>query len=338
MRKLFTLSIFLLLTIMCIAQQDAMFTKYMFNSLSFNPAYAGSQGYTSIRAIYRNQWFSSIEGAPITQNITAHAPMNEKIGLGLSILNDQIGPTNTTSANVSYAYHIPFKDGKISLGLQGGIMYWRADYNKLNIKDPNDIVFEADMKPTAWLPNFGAGVYYYSEHFYAGVSVPHLINYDLRENEDTAITKWARFYRHYYFTVGGAIPINNSMILKPSLLLKNVGLFGEFNPDPNNPNFTAAPTEFDIDVSVLFYNTLWVGASFRSAIEAFVKDADGVSKSSVDSADVWAAYYLKNGIRIGVAYDYPLTKINQFSPGSFEVMLGYDFDTKLDRIVTPRYF
>jgi len=93
-----------------------------------------------------------------------------------------------------------------------------------------------------------------------------------------------------------------------------------------------APTEFDIDLSLLFYEQFQVGLSFRSAIEAFD------DTSSYDSADIWMSYFLPNGLRIGAAFDYPLNDVRTVSPGSFEIMIGYEFDYKEKNIVTPRYF
>ncbi len=308
-----------------------MFTKYMFNQLAYNPGYAGSYPFMSANAIYRQQWWG-IEGAPISQSFTIHTPIGEKIGLGLSLVNDKIGPTGSTTANLVYAYHIPFKKGKLSVAIQGGIMNWRADFTELDIREPDDVAYD-NMTPNRWLPNVGAGLYYYSEHFYVGVSVPHLINHDLRDEVDgSTVNRIANLYRHYYFMAGGMVPINTNIKFKPSILIKNVGLFGEFNSDPDALNFVGAPTEFDIDASFLFYDQFWIGASFRSAFEAFN------GKSSVDSADIWAAYYLKNGLRVGVAYDYTLTKLQEAADGSFEIMLGYDFSLRGKKIVTPRYF
>jgi type IX secretion system PorP/SprF family membrane protein len=313
------------------AQQDAMFTKYMFNQLSYNPAYAGSYEFMSINAVYRNQWWG-FEGGPQSQTLTVHTPIaNNRIGLGLSLINDKIGPdVGTTTANLAYAYHIPIGKGggKLSIALQGGITNYRANFNLLGIRELNDEAF-TDMTPNKWLPNFGAGVYYYSKHFYVGASVPHVLNNDLRS--DAGTVKWAMQYRHYYFMAGGMVSISPAIKFKPSLLIKNVGLFGEFK-NSDVLNFVSAPTEFDLDLSLLFYDMFWVGASTRGAFETFNK------KSSMDSADIWAAYYLKNGIRIGLSYDYNLTKIQKFAQGTFDVMLGYDFSYKEKNIVTPRYF
>lgn len=312
------------------SQQDPMFTKYMFNSLWYNPAYAGSQDHMSISLIHRSQWIG-LQGAPTTQTFTIHTPLrNDKVGIGFNLVNDKIGPTNTLLANLAYAYHIPVGFGRLSFALQAGVNNFRADWSKLTIQDP-DPNFE--VTPNKWLPNFGAGVYYYTNRFYAGLGVPHLIEYDLSPKEvDNDL--YAKQYRHYYFSMGGAINVNGpDVVFKPSLLIKNVGLLSKFSKEVAFQSVTA-PTEFDIDLSFLFYQSLWVGTAFRSSVEAFDND-----RSTYDSWDVWASYLMSNGLRIGVAYDYSLPKqLRAINDGSFEVMLGYEFDYKTNKIVTPRYF
>jgi type IX secretion system PorP/SprF family membrane protein len=318
-----------------LAQQDAMLTKYMFNSLAFNPAYAGSREHLSTNMLYRSQWVGSqIEGAPETQVVSAHTPLtNERVGVGLSLARDVIGPTNTISAAVSYAYRIPItKTSKLSVGLQGGVMSWRANWAAVTRQQVDDPAF-ADS-PSLLLPNFGFGLYYYTKNFYAGASVPQLIQHDLRKNND-ALAITARQYRHFYAMVGAALPVKgDDIIFKPSVLVRNVGWLNKIAKDSGLQN-VGAPTEFNLDLSLLFYQAFWIGGSFRSAIEAFGAN----SVSSYDSGDVWASYVLKNGLRIGAAYDYPLvSKIGNLTPGSFELMLGYEFDYKEKRTSTPRYF
>ena len=333
------------------AQQDPMFTKYMFNSLVFNPAYAGSREYLSINALHRAQWVGWNEngngldgtngGAPVTQTFTLHGPASKRVGLGMSLSNDAIGVHQSTAANLAYAYRIDFGTGTLSLGLQGGVRYWRAEWDRLQFRDPRalDAVFGMN-DPQLWIPNFGGGVYYYSDHFYLGGSVPNLLQFDLRSDVLPAqFRDIARLYRHYYFTVGGAIPLDKyeDFVLKPSLLIRSVGLFEDFNNDNPARQRVGAPNAFDIDVSVLMYKTLWVGAAFRSAFDAFGNETDA-GRSSHDSADVWVSFVLPKGLRIGGAYDFPLNDLSDFTMGSFELMVGYDFDFELKRIQTPRYF
>ncbi len=329
MKRTHIFIVLLLMGYSLFAQQEPMFTKYMFNSLIFNPGYAGAKDHLSLGLLHRSQWWE-IEGAPITQTFTAHTPLrNERVGVGLSIVNDKIGPTNSTGANLVYAYRIPMGKAKLSIGLQGGVESYRADWSKLNLEQTADPAFQENVSRV--LPNFGAGVFFYNKYFYIGGSVPHLVEYDLRSNTETEI--YARQVRHFYFMTGGAIKLNgDALIFKPSFLVKNVGLD---KPQSKLEAFKdiGAPTEFDADLSLLFQETLWVGVSFRSAFEKFVDES-----SSYDSADIWFSYLLKNGFRFGAAYDYPLTKLSNVTSGAFEIFVGYEFNFKEKKIVTPRYF
>ena len=315
------------------SQQDPMFTKYMFNSLIFNPAYAGSKEHMAITLLHRDQWWN-IEGGPRTQSFTIHSPLNEeRVALGLGLYNDVIGPTRTVSIMTSYAYRLELGEGgKLSFGLQAGMMNWQADYTQLILDNPTDFAF-MEATPNFWKPNFGVGIFYYTDFFYVGLSVPHILDIELYEDAPPDFI--ARQFRHYFLTAGLAIPLqgSRSTVFKPSILIKNVGLFGEFrNPTHTYANI-GAPTEMDIDISFLFHDALWVGASFRTALEAFVNQT-----SSFDSVDFWAAYYLRKGFRIGVSYDFTLTQLRPYAQGTFELMLGYEFNYKGEVIQHVRYF
>ncbi|MBI5917203.1 MAG: type IX secretion system membrane protein PorP/SprF [Bacteroidetes bacterium] len=334
MKKTLTfVSLLLLLGQSAFAQQEPMFTKYMFNSLVFNPGYAGSKEYLSLGLLHRTQWYE-IDGAPITQSLTAHTPLrNERVGVGFSVVNDIIGPTRTTGANLAYAYRIPFGKFKLSIGLQAGVENYKADWTSLNIEDP-DPVFQENVNKI--LPNFGMGLYFYNKNFYFGVSSPHLVEYDLRNNADVGTGIYARQVRHFYLMTGVAIPLNgDALVFKPSFLWKNVG-FDKHLAKLEEFKDIGAPNEFDIDLSLLFQQTLWVGASFRSAFS--VEPLEKPARSSYDSADIWVSFLLKNGMRLGAAYDYPLTELSNVTSGAFEIMLGYEFDFKEKKVVTPRYF
>ncbi len=314
-------------------QQDPMFTKYMFNSLVFNPAYAGSKDHMYMGMLHRTQWYE-INGAPSTQTFTLHTPLkNDRVAVGATVVNDKIGPTNNLGANMIYAYRIPLtkdenKTFAISIGIQAGIENYRADWSQVTLEDPNDPPFMGEEN--RMLPNFGAGIYIYTKSFYIGASSPHLVEYDLRDNIVNPF--YARQARHYYFMAGGVIPLGGpNVVLKPSALYKNVGLLSGSSKIAEFQNI-GAPSELDIDLSVLLHETLWIGASFRTALEAFQ------NKSSYDSADIWLSVFLKNGMRIGAAYDYPLTELSNVTSGAFEIMLGYEFKYSERKVATPRYF
>ena len=309
-----------------------MFTKYMFNSLVYNPAYAGSNEHLSIGLLHRSQWWE-LEGAPTTQTLTLHSPLaNDRVGLGFNVIHDRIGPTSTLSFSAAYAYRIPLGRGKLAIGLQGGLTNWRADWTKINLEDPSDPSF--NESPNYWLPNFGAGVYYYTKRFFAGFAVPHLVEHDLRrQNVTDDYLNYARQYRHYFVSAGGAIPLNgDALIFRPMILIKSVGWFSNLRQEEARQNINA-PTEFDIDLSLLFFERFWLGTAFRSSFEVFDDE-----RSSYDSFDLWASYFFPNGLRIGAAYDYPISELNTVTAGAFEVMVGYEFNFQEKKIVTPRYF
>ncbi|MEZ4959975.1 MAG: type IX secretion system membrane protein PorP/SprF [Saprospiraceae bacterium] len=330
------------------AQQEPQFTQYMFNSLVYNPGYAGSKGYLSAVALYRDQWFGwgnggGYDGRPVTQTFSIHSPVNKRIALGANVVHDRIGAHRNTLANLNYAYRVPFGKGTLSLGLLAGAMNWRANWDELNFKDPRELDSAFDgQNPNVWLPDFGAGLYYFTPEFYVGISVPHLVHFTLREvspAEKESIRKWASTYRHFYLTAGGAVPLDNgAIIFKPSVLIKSVGFFNEFFKQGSIVREIGAPTSFDLDMSLLFREKFWVGVSFRSAFAAFTEKATSNKRSSYDSFDIWTTFLLKNGLRIGLAYDYPLSEIKTYTSGSFELMLGYDFYKEVERVNSPRYF
>lgn len=330
------------------SQQDPMFTKYMFNSQVFNPAYAASKDFLSVNILYREQWLglnqsvggSSFKYAPTTQTLTLQSPIGKRVSIGATLINDRIGARSSTTANAVYAYHFPFAKGELSIGLQMGLINWRADWSRLNFRDPqfSDPIY-AETNPTRIVPNVGVGLYYYAPKFYAGFSIPHVIENELRdfirEIDEDNNRNGDKFYRHYYFMTGAAIELaGKSLIFKPSLLIKNVGFLSDFAANQQTLAQVGAPTEFDIDFSLFFNEVFWLGVSYRSAFEV---PAFG-GESSTDSADIWFSFYLNNGMRIGAAYDFTLSAIGNSTNGTFELMLGYDLDYKVRKVHTPRYF
>lgn len=332
MKKFLIVStLFLGFTVSTMGQQDPMFTKYMFNTLSYNPAFAGSRDYMSFGVLHRTQWIN-IDGAPTTQTFTFETPIKaEKVGIGLNVFKDNIGPTNHFGAYATYAYHIPVtQKGKLSIGLQGGITRFTADYTEVKISN-NDQVFGQNVSRN--MGNFGFALYYYTDRFYAMFSVPHFVEHDLRDFEDITTDFYARYYRNYYAGIGGAIPVRGEdIIFKPSLLIKKVRLFKGIRTEEAFEDISA-PTAFDLDMSFLFYQKLWLGTAFRSAIENFDNE-----RSSNSSIDLWASYFLQNGLRLGLAYDFSINELRSETPGSFEIFVGYEFNYKKSKIVTPRYF
>lgn len=310
-------------------QQDPMFTKYVFNSLIFNPATAGSNDHLTLGLIHRQQWLG-FEGAPTTQSLTAHTPLrNEKVGVGFSLVNDRAGAARSFEANAAYAYRFALGSRlRLSVGLQAGVANLRGDWASLTIEQQGDAAFQENLN--RWLPNFGAGAYLTGERFYAGIGCPRLLEYKLRKADDNDLQSYARTYRHYYFTAGVAFPLRgDNLVFRPSLLLKSTGLLSALRQDARFQN-VGAPTEVDVDASLFILQTFWVGAAYRTALEG--------RKSSHDSIDFWAAWHLRNGLRFGAAYDLLLSDLRRAGNGSFEVMLGYEFDFKIKKAASPRFF
>lgn len=346
MKRFILLTLFVLsMGFVANAQQEAMFTKYMFNPLPFNPAITGTTGALDMVLLHRHQWFG-LDGAPLTQQFSIHSPLkigkeNQNASVGGFIGHDQIGATRTFTGYVTFSYRLRLNNPKkknrivyLNIGLSGGVGNWSANFTDLNLDDANDPSFQ-NLTPNVWLPNFGAGLYLYSKMWYIGISAPKLWTNNMRARTPSESTSLpiAQEYRHYYLTFGGAIKINDNLAIRPSFLIKNVGLFVA----KNSQNVVGAPTEFNVDLGFLLMKRFWIGASFRSSVEAVIGQG-----SSFDSVDFWMGMRLKNGIRFGLAYDYPLNSMLGPGIGSYEVMLGYDlYKTKEledgGRVVDPRY-
>jgi type IX secretion system PorP/SprF family membrane protein len=310
MKKLFTILFFMALINKVLAQQDAMFTQYMFNGLVLNPAYAGSRDALNATALYRNQWVG-IEGAPKTITFSMHAPVrNEKIGLGLIFSNDRLGITNTNNVGLNYAYRIKFKNkGTLSLGLQASVLQYTADFSSIRHSFSSSVFDPAfTQNINRWLPNFGTGIYYYTNKFYAGASMPNIISNKLNgEGAVFQIGDRAQQYRHLFLTTGYVFDLNKSLKLKPSILMKFV---------------QGAPIEFDFNANLWLFDMFAVGLSYRTR----------------DSIDALFEFQVTPQLGIGYAYDYTLTPLGKYTSGSHEIMVRYEFGFKKSRIITPRYF
>ncbi|MEY3443262.1 MAG: hypothetical protein RLZZ519_1543, partial [Bacteroidota bacterium] len=234
------------------AQQDPMYSQYMFNHQVLNPAYAGSWGYLTSTLIYRKQWVG-MNGAPETQSFAMHLPSkNDRHGFGIGFVGDQIGVTRTTGFSAAYAYRIHLgENARLALGLQGSLDNYRANFGEVRTGstiDPNlnapDPAFSGNSV-NLWLPNAGAGVYFHTKRFFAGASTPRLVLHDLNSNNTASI---AHLSRHFFFTTGLVLGREESFLkFKPSILMK-------MSP--------AAPVQFDFNAHFLLGDRLWLGASY----------------------------------------------------------------------------
>lgn len=292
-------------------QQDPMFTQYMFNTLAINPAYAGSRQALNISALYRNQW-NVIEGAPVTQTVFVHSPIPYTMsGAGLSVINDQIGPTRQMLIYGDYSYTMEFNKFNLALGLKAGANWIKTDITPLltneNIDysgyDLNDPAF--DRIPSKKIaPDFGAGVYAYSSRWYLGASVPKIIETELVNEATHAESKENR---HYFFIAGAMLPMNPWLQFKPTAFLKAT---------------ESAPMQLDVTASFLFAERILAGGMLRTQ-------------------DSWGLLFMvevTRGLRVGYSYDRPTTSLSTATNGAHELMISYDFIFNPDKIKSPRYF
>jgi len=299
------------------AQQDPLLSQYMFNHLLINPGYAGSKDYAMTTLLYRNQWVK-LDGAPKTVVASIHSPVfkSRKVGLGLTLMNDRIGISNRTNIMVDYAYHIPIKNNlKIAIGIKAGLMNQTAKLSDAVIIDPNDKIYQGGSL-SRLNPNIGAGAYLYSKKFYLGFSVPGFLSYDPSRpiSIDGSLRNVPAYVRHYWITSGAALEVSPDFVVRPSVM---------FRYSDNTP------LQADLNCNTLIKQFLWLGATFRTGDQNA-----GMPESIIAIAQI----QLNKQFRIGYSYDFTTTLLNNYSNGSHEIMLGYDFGYDLMKLRSPRYF
>ena len=288
------------------AQQDPQFTQYMFNMLPLNPAYAGSAERVSIKALSRHQWVG-FDGAPTTQTITIHSPVwHESLAIGGTLMRDSHGPVTQYTFMADVAYRIFMGDAKLAFGLQGGLNLLQGEFGSLNPLDPGDQVFQQSVNSKAD-PQFGFGVMYYSDRGYIGLSAPKLLNTDFFETDSLAFVSEPGQKPHYLLSGGYVFDLGVYHKFKPTFLVKAV---------------EGAPVSFDLSANFLFFEKFWLGAMYRHT----------------DAVGLLAQYHLTNDLSVGYAYDYPLSTLRNYSGGSHEIMIGFEFGNKVKGIRSPRYF
>lgn len=308
MKKTILISIAILSSVLLTAQQDAMFTHYMFNTLAVNPGYAGSRDALTVTGLHRSQWVS-FPGAPTTQTLTMHTPLlDDKLGLGLSVINDVIGPTHNTSGFVDVAYRLPVSDkAKLVFGVKGGINVLQGDIVSLSTQDAGDQGLSNNIKSDLQ-PNFGAGIYYQAERLYLGISAPGFLENDFGTKDGNGLTTFAQ-QRHYFLIAGTVFSLSERVDLKPTGFLKVT---------------EAAPVEGDVTATVVLDQKVWGGLMFRTG----------------DALGLLAGVQLTDQLAVGYSFDFSYTNETfTYNGGSHEVMLRYDFVVnEKGKIRSPRYF
>ncbi|RTY94927.1 type IX secretion system membrane protein PorP/SprF [Flavobacterium sp. GT3R68] len=285
------------------AQQDAQFTQYMYNTININPAYAGSRGALSIFGLHRTQWVG-LDGAPVTNAVSVHTPLNNSnLGLGVSFLNDRIGPTNENAISVDLSYTIRTSEvWKMSFGIKGTANLFNLDTSELTPAQQGDPQFQ-DLN-NEFSPNIGAGLYLHSDKTYIGLSVPNFIESNRYDDNEAAIFKEKI---NYYFIAGHVFDLSPSLKFKPSLLTKLV---------------EGAPLQVDVSGNFLINERFVIGGAYRwsAAVSAMV------------------GFQVTDGLFIGYGYDLETTKLENYNSGSHEIFLRYELFNNYDKIVSPRFF
>lgn len=287
---------------MSYAQQDAQFTQYMYNTININPAYAGSRGVLSIFALHRSQWVG-IDGAPITNAISMNTPLNgNNLGLGVSVVNDRVGPVRENAISTDLSYTIPTSETfKLSFGLKVTANLFDLNTSILNPVDNDPSLQQYNNK---FSPNIGTGIYLHSNKAYVGISVPHIIETNHYNDNDVSVFKEKMTY---YFISGYIFDLNSSIKFKPSMLSKiTVG----------------TPFQLDLSGSLLFNNKVTAGVSYRwnTAVSALV------------------GFQISDSMYVGYTYDMDTTKLNKYNSGSHEIFLRFELFKTNTKMVTQRFF
>jgi len=296
----------LLCSLFAYAQQEPQYTQYMYNTLTVNPGYTGSPGYLEATLQHRSQWVG-IDGAPTTQAFTVHSPFSQNhdnIGLGLSVVNDNLGPSNEVYADGNFSYAIRFaNDSKLAFGLKAGARMLTIDWSKGRYYQLGDPLLNNNINNKI-NPLIGAGLYYYTDKWYAGISVPNFIQNDYYDDVQESVQADRL---HYFVMAGYVFNLNDNLKFKPAALAKIV---------------TGAPVIVDASANFLFQETVTLGASYRWD----------------DSVSALAGIQVTQNIFAGYSYDYSVTDLNKYNNGSHEIIVRFTLQPKQSRIKSPRFF
>lgn len=297
-------SLIILLGLSASAQQEPQYTQYMYNPSVINPGYAGSLGYGSLFSLYRTQWIG-LEGAPKTINLSYHQPLeNTNLGLGGNIVHDEIGPSTTTNLAVDVSYTIHFEnESRLAFGMKVGGQLLNIDYTKLNHYNPSDVSFRNNIT-NQFSPNIGAGLFYYNENSYLGLSVPMMLQtkmYDEFAYSD------ANRRQHFYLMGGKVYDLTYNVKFKPAFVAKMVA---------------GAPLQVDLTGNFLINEKFTVGLAYRwsAAVSALV------------------GFKVSDRLAICYGYDRETTRLANFNSGSHELFLQFDLFKITQHIETPRFF
>ena len=285
------------------AQQDPQYTQYMYNMNIINPAYTGSTEGLAVGALYRSQWVG-IDGGPETFTFNIHSPVGKQVGLGLSVISDEIGPVKETNAYLDFSYTVPVGTvTKLAFGIKGGFTFHDIGLIDLDIIDDFDPNFQSNINETT--PNIGVGIYFYKPNkYYISASVPNILN---GIHLDTQGRKIGSESEHFFAAAGYVFDLSENFKLKPHALLKYA---------------LDAPMSYDINANVFMYDLVEVGLGSRLE----------------DSFSGMINFQVSDNLRIGYAYDAIRSDLDIVTNSSHEIFINFDlnFSTKVSR--SPRYF
>ena len=293
--------LFLFCSVKTSGQNNGLISQYMFNKLLINPAYAGEDGALSLNLLHKDQW-TSVDGAPSTQIVSAHAPFTQNASAGLIVARDRMGNLDQHGLYGSYAYQIKFESGAaLSLGLQAGLSMYHIRDRYIPVRDPGDPVF-TEEPASATEPNFGAGLFYSNDRLYVGFSSPHLVK---GRNGDPI--SFALQQRSYLLHGGYSFRISDDFTVNPSVL---VHLKSHYKP------------ELNLNVNVLIRQVFWAGILYRN----------------FDSIGALSKIHINERFHLGYGYDFNTGPLRSLSSGSHELMLFYTFSYVKGKVKSPRFF
>ena len=324
MRKIASIGFFLCCFLAFIpwghTQQRPQFTHYLFQQIAYNPAYAGAKGYLQSGLSLRSQWMG-LEGGPRSAFFNVHSSLrNKRLALGLMGQSDRTGPAKYTQVQAIYTYRIHLEHIRISAGVQAGMENYRADWSRLDLESPVDDAFP--MEPSSWWsPLIGVGVMAQGTHWYAGLSCPSLLEQNLFYESANAL--FTRRVRHLYAMAGAEWEVNADWRFLAATLFSSVWA----------KETASGPASWDLYGSFFYHDLFLAGISYQTGIP-FWTSGMGLGQSG----GLFAVFQLENGLRFGLSFDIPFSRLAQPAYGSLEWTMGYEWHVRARRVATPRFF
>lgn len=287
------------------AQQEAQYTQYMYNTANVNPGYTGTRGCFSALVMHRSQWVG-LEGAPKTNTVAMSTPLglNNRMGLGVSVINDKIGPSDENAISVDLSYNInTTENSKLSFGIKGTANFFSVDFNKTKIHNVSDGLIRQNVD-NRFFPNIGAGAFWYSDKTYVGLSIPFILEQKYYDNDVQYV---ASERMHPHLIAGHVFRLSSEVQFKPTTMIKYVN---------------GAPLQVDLSGNFWFNEKFSLGAAYRW--------------SAAWSA--MAGFQINDSWLVGYAYDRDVTRLGNFNSGSHEIFLRYELFKRVEKVVAPRFF